>query len=47
MIYLRLFALRVATDLFGCFGLLDARPYRSEGGATGRFYIAARVDRRK
>lgn len=30
--YLSLLALRVAAQLFGCFVLLDAGPYRLEGG---------------
>jgi hypothetical protein len=32
MAYLGLLALRVAAQAFGCFGLLDAAPYRLEGG---------------
>ena len=40
MAYLGLLALRVAAQLFGCFVLLDAGPYRLEGGGvTSSGYI--------
>src|SRR5579862_354589 len=35
--YFRLLAPSVAVQLFGCFGLLDAGPYRLEGGETSGF----------
>lgn len=41
MAYFRLLASSVAAQLFGCFGLLDAGPYRLEGGGAGGVYIAA------
>jgi len=40
MAYLGLLALRVAAQTFGCFVLLDAGPYRLEGGGvTGGFIL--------
>jgi hypothetical protein len=40
MAYLSLLALRVAAQLFGCFVLLNAKPYRlDKGGVTSRFIL--------
>jgi hypothetical protein len=48
MAYLGLLALRVAAQLFGYFVLLDAGPYRLEGGgATSGFILPLGVDGRR
>jgi hypothetical protein len=39
MVYLGLLALRVAAQLFGYFVLVDAGPYRLEGGVTSGFIL--------
>jgi hypothetical protein len=39
MAYLGVLALRVAAQLFGCFVLLDAGPYRLEGGERTSGFI--------
>src|SRR5882724_895698 len=48
MAYLGLFALKVASQVFGCFDLFDAGPYRLEGGGvSGRFILPPEVDQRR
>jgi hypothetical protein len=39
--YFRLLVPSAAAQLLGCFVLLDAGPYRLEGGGVRRVYIAA------
>jgi hypothetical protein len=39
MAYFRLLAQNVAAQLFGCFGLLDAGPYRVEGGGVTSGFV--------
>jgi hypothetical protein len=39
MAYLGLLALRVTAQLFGCFVLLDAKPYRLEEGAVTSGFV--------
>jgi hypothetical protein len=41
--YFRLLAPSVAVHFFGCFGLLDAGPYRMEGGVTSRFILPLKL----